>query len=148
MKKSTSAWLSAAKDDLLLIEQIYQNEALTHLAAFHAQQAIEKSFKAVLEEFDDVVPRVHSLEHLLPRIQAHFEFSANFDLLEDLDKLYIDARYPGDLGLLPQGKPQLEDAAAFKEVAEGIFKAIEKKLILREKISGWVVEQKRHIQDD
>ncbi len=24
-----------------------------------------------------------------------------------LDKLYIDARYPGDLGLLPTGKPTL-----------------------------------------
>ncbi len=40
MKETTSAWLFAAKDDLLLIEQIYQNEALTHLVAFHAQQAI------------------------------------------------------------------------------------------------------------
>jgi HEPN domain-containing protein len=130
MKKSTSAWLSAARDDLLLIEQIYQNEALTHLAAFHAQQAIEKVFKAVLEEFGDVVPRVHSLEHLLPRVKAHFEFSANFDLLEDLDKLYIDARYPGDLGLLPHGKPELQDAAAFMEVANDIYQALEKKLIL------------------
>ena len=48
MKSTTSAWLVAAKDDLLLVEQICQNEELTHMVAFHAQQAIEKSFKAVL----------------------------------------------------------------------------------------------------
>lgn len=128
MKATTSAWLSAAKDDLLLIEQIYQNEQLTHLVAFHAQQAIEKSFKAVLEEFEASVPRIHSLETLLPKIQARFNFTANFELLEDLDKLYIDARYPGDLGLLPYGKPTLADALSFKDVAGDVYSSIESKL--------------------
>jgi len=105
MKSTTSAWLAATKDDLLLIEQICQNEELTHLVAFHAQQAIEKSFKAVLEELDAIVPRIHSLETLLPKIQARVEFTANFELLEDLDKLYIDARYPGDFGKAIQAPP-------------------------------------------
>ena len=129
MKATTSAWLAAARDDLLLIEQIYQNEELTHLVAFHAQQAIEKTFKAVLEEFEASVPRIHSLETLLPKIQPKFEFSANFDLLEDLDKLYIDARYPGDLGLLPYGKPTLADAVSFQKVADDIYKSIENRLV-------------------
>ena len=129
MKKTTSAWLAAAKDDLLLIEEICRIEELTHLVAFHAQQAIEKAFKAVLEELDGVVPRIHSLETLLPRIQAKVEFSTNFELLEDLDKLYIDARYPGDLGLLPYGKPTLVDAANFKELANYIYRIVERKLL-------------------
>ena len=34
MKDATSAWLAAARDDLLLIEQIYLNKDLTHLVAF------------------------------------------------------------------------------------------------------------------
>ena len=50
------------------------------------------------------------------------------ELLEDLDKLYIDACYPGDLGLLPNGKPTLSDAAAFKELAEAVFTTISKAL--------------------
>ena len=128
MKPTTTAWLAAPKDDLLLIDEIYQKAELTHLVAFHAQQAIEKAFKAVLEEFDNVVPRIHSLETLLPKVQAYFELSADFDLLEDLDKLYIDARYPGDLGLLPYGKPSLSDADGFKGVANNIYHSIVKRL--------------------
>jgi len=43
------------------------------------------------------------------------------DLIQLLDKLYIDARYPGDLGLLPYGKPTLEDAKEFYDFALDMF---------------------------
>lgn len=128
MKAATSAWLAAAQDDLLLVEEIYENENLTHLVAFHAQQAIEKVFKAVLEEYDGIVPRIHSLETLLPKVQARVEFSQTLELLEDLDKLYIDARYPGDLGLLPYGKPTVGEAENFKNLATEIYKVVKCKL--------------------
>jgi len=52
MKKTTDGWFNSAESDLLLIQEITLNEDLTHLSAFHAHQAIEKSFKAVIEEFD------------------------------------------------------------------------------------------------
>ncbi len=61
MKKQAESWLSAAKDDLDVIKEIIGNEHLTNMVAFHAQQAIEKSFKAVLEEKTAIVPRVHSI---------------------------------------------------------------------------------------
>lgn len=124
MKASSSAWLVSARDDLTLIREILHNELLTHLVAFHAQQAIEKSFKAVLEEYGSSVPRVHSLDTLLPRVMEYIELSMECELLEDLDKLYIDARYPGDFGLLPNGKPSLEEARAFLELAESIYAAV------------------------
>ncbi len=38
-----------------------------------------------------------------------------------LDDLYIDARYPGDFGLLPNGQPTLENAKEFYEFAEKVF---------------------------
>ena len=120
MKSITAAWMASAQDDLVLIRVIANNETLTHLVAFHAQQAIEKSFKAVLEECEHQVPKMHALETLLPKVLRHLEFSFPLDLLEDLDKLYIDARYPGDLGLLPSGKPTLDDARSFLELAEQI----------------------------
>lgn len=50
------------------------------------------------------------------------------ELLEDLDKLYIDARYPGDFGLLPYGKPMLTDAEAFRNVADDIYHSVERSL--------------------
>lgn len=64
MKKPTEEWFNSAESDLLLIREISLNENLTHLSAFHAQQAIEKAFKAVIEEFDLGFVKTHSLEVL------------------------------------------------------------------------------------
>jgi len=50
MKKITNEWLLSAESDLLLIKEIISHENLTHLSAFHAQQAIEKSFKAIYQK--------------------------------------------------------------------------------------------------
>ena len=65
MKKLTEEWLKAAEDDLRVIERIRQDEHLTHMVAFHAQQAVEKSLKAAIEEYELGSVRVHSLERLL-----------------------------------------------------------------------------------
>jgi HEPN domain-containing protein len=124
MNANSSAWLVSASDDLTLIREILHNEILTHLVAFHAQQAIEKTFKAVLEEYDRSVPRIHSLETLLPKVLEYIDLPMECELLEDLDKLYIDARHPGDFGLLPNGKPSLEEAKGFLELAESIYAVV------------------------
>jgi HEPN domain-containing protein len=50
MKKLTEEWLRAAKDDLDVMEKILGEAHLSHITAFHAQQCIEKVFKAVYEE--------------------------------------------------------------------------------------------------
>lgn len=120
MKSITAAWIASAHDDLVLIHEIANNKPLTHLIEFHGQQAIEKSFKAVLEECEDTVPKMHALETLLPKVLRHLKISFPLDLLEDLDKLYIDARYPGDFGLLPNGKPTVNESKSFLELAEQI----------------------------
>jgi HEPN domain-containing protein len=129
MKATTAEWLRSARDDLLVIGEIIDNQALTHMVAFHAQQSIEKSFKAVLEELEGSVPRIHVLETLLPKVQRYLKFSVDLDLLEDLDKLYLDARYPGSFGLLPLGKPDQEDAENFRAMAKTICSSIEEFLL-------------------
>jgi HEPN domain-containing protein len=105
MKKITNDWLVSAESDLLLVRMIQPQEELTHLSAFHAQQAIEKSFKALIEEYDFGFIKTHSLETLFGKVTSVFHPEFNTDLLTLLDQLYIDARYPGELGLLPNGKP-------------------------------------------
>ncbi|MCD6374082.1 MAG: HEPN domain-containing protein, partial [Caldisericaceae bacterium] len=50
MKKQTKYWLNLAREDLLVIQKIIDDPTLTNMVAFHAQQAIEKSLKAILEE--------------------------------------------------------------------------------------------------
>jgi len=42
MKKVTEEWLTAAEDDLYVIEKIISDDRLTNMVAFHSQQCIEK----------------------------------------------------------------------------------------------------------
>jgi HEPN domain-containing protein len=54
----------------------------------------------------------------------------NEDTLHRLDQLYIDARYPGNLGLLPDGAPCIADAREFYDFSRGFNETIEKMLVL------------------
>ena len=121
MKKSTRDWLNSAESDLQLIHEIISRENLTHLSAFHAQQAIEKSLKAIVEEFDLGFIKSHSLELLYNKVKNEITLEINIDQLILLDQLYIDARYPGELGLLPDGKPAVLEAERFYSLGKQIF---------------------------
>ncbi len=118
MKAITQEWLNRAKDDLDTIEQIIDEEHLTNVAAFHAQQAVEKSFKAVVEEFDLGFVKTHNLEFLFDSVKDHINFSVDTTLLKRLDEVYIEARYPSDLGLLPYGSPHLKLHSTFTNLQE------------------------------
>lgn len=123
MKRTTKDWLSSAESDLLLIKEIILNENLTHLSAFHAQQSIEKSFKAIIEEFDLGFIKTHSLETLYNIVKERIPLKRDTDILIILDQLYIDARYPGEFGLLPNGKPSVSEGNEFFSFAKEIFRA-------------------------
>ena len=112
-------WLKAAKDDLDSIEYIIKVEHLTNIVAFHAQQTIEKSFKALIEYNKISSQKTHNLEKLYKNIKHLIKI--DYDKLELINELYIDSRYPGDMGLLPYGKPTLEDAKEFYKIALEIF---------------------------
>ncbi len=113
-------WLKASKDDLKIISRIIDLEDLSHMIAFHSQQSIEKSFKALIEYKNLKVPKQHDLLKLKELIIQDININDD-DLLDTLNELYIDSRYPGDMGLLPYGKPTLEDAKEFYNFAKMIF---------------------------
>lgn len=124
MKGLTKEWLKAAKDDLDVIERIIDEEHLSHIVAFHAQQCVEKVFKSVMEEYGIEMPKIHNLVTLSGDIETIIGESADLALLKTLDELYIEARYPGELGLLPYGKPTREDAGMFYNFAKTIFEDV------------------------
>jgi HEPN domain-containing protein len=95
MKNVVKDWLVSAEGDLLLIKEIIDLENLTHLSAFHAQQAIEKSLKAIVEELELGFIKAHSLETLYNQVKHIFPSKIELDSLILLDQLYIDSRYPG-----------------------------------------------------
>lgn len=120
MKPSTIEWLLLAEDDLLAAKSLAFNERLSNIAAFHCQQCIEKCFKAVIEEKALPAVKSHDLVRLLKL--AGLTFSTNdLSLIEIINEVYIDARYPGDMGLLPNGKPTLDDIATFISVCERVY---------------------------
>ncbi|MCI5119641.1 MAG: HEPN domain-containing protein [Candidatus Electrothrix sp. AUS4] len=86
MKLITREWLDRAKDDLAVIEEIIDNPALTNMAAFHAQQAVEKTLKAVIEEYEIAFVRTHKLEFLLKRQRPISTFLSIYSLSGGLMK--------------------------------------------------------------
>ncbi len=126
MKKQAKSWLVSAKDDLRVIDEIKDIEDLTHMVAFHAQQAIEKTFKAILEENEEIVPKIHNLLVLATQIEKYIQLDIDQSMLKKINETYIDARYPSDLGLLPEGKPSQELAAKMHRLAKQIHAAVKK----------------------
>ncbi len=106
------AWISSALADLKSIEHIIDDEFLTHIVALKPCWNRRQVFK---------VPRTHSTLRLYGMIKDELAIEIDIDLLTDFDSLYIDARYPGDLGLLPDGKPSQTDAREFYDVAQSVF---------------------------
>lgn len=117
MKQLTREWLKAAADDLIAIRSLIDNPILTNIVAFHSQQAVEKSMKAVIEEFDIPFIKTHSIQTLFLKIESIISFSVNELIISELDRLYLDSRYPGDFGLMPFGKPTLEEAEMYFQEA-------------------------------
>jgi HEPN domain-containing protein len=120
MKAITRQWLEAAHDDLQAIRKLMPDENLTNVIAFHAQQAIEKTLKALLEEKDIFLPKTHDLIRLTKLSQLQFSEHEN-EIITVLNDLYINTRYPGELGLLPNGKPTLADCNDFIKLVIRIF---------------------------
>jgi len=128
MKAITREWLARASDDLAAAEELLAREDLTNVVAFHAQQAVEKALKAAIEELDLGLLKTHSLTRLYEMVRPYHPVIADMDMLDRLEAVYIEARYPGEMGLLPYGKPAPEDAADFHEFARDVVQQLRARL--------------------
>ena len=68
-------------------------------------------------------------------VSSVYQFDFDEDKLGLLNKLYLDSRYPGDLGLLPNGKPSIEVAKEFQKLAKEIYERIKTFIKNRDKQS-------------
>jgi len=123
MKETTKFWLRSASDDLHVISKITSDPTLTNMVAFHAQQCIEKSLKAFIEDKGLELPKIHDLIRLfnIASLEIQDNWKQKIIILNDL---YTQARYPGEIGLLPDGKPDLKQAKDFAKTANEIYNAI------------------------
>ena len=125
MKAITHEWLARAEDDLLAAEILLTQPELTNMVAFHAQQAAEKTLKAILEESEIAAVRTHSLTRLYRLVEPYISISIDQDMLDRLEAVYIQSRYPGEMGLLPSGKPSPAEAQAFYSFAQKLFQEVQ-----------------------
>ena len=125
VEPTSKAALKAAKNDLDVIDRIIEDNHLSHIVAFHAQQSVEKCFKALMEEHGVDAHKTHNLVTLYAKIEV-FLVTEKFDtrMMRILDSLYIDARYPGGLGLLPEGLPNQEEAKSFQAFAVAVYEQV------------------------
>ncbi len=121
MKAITKQWLEYAKADILVAKNSLSDEFLSNIVAFHCQQTIEKCFKAIVEENSLQFKRIHSLYKLYEIIETKINFDIDESKLEQIDEIYTTSRYPSDIGLLPEGKPDIKKANEMYEFAEWIY---------------------------
>lgn len=124
MKAITREWLAKAAEDLAAAQALLAHTDLTNIVAFHAQQAVEKVLKAVIEELDLGPVKTHSLTRLYALVRSRYAVITDLDMLDRLEAVYIEARYPGEMGLLPGGKPSQEEAADFCSFARKLFERL------------------------
>ena len=124
MKQITREWLTFARKDIASCKRLLGDDFLTSVVAFHAQQAVEKSFKAIIEEFEIGFIRTHDLTRLYTIVKGHLGFDLDVEMIKRLNEVYIGARYPGELGLLPHGEPTVEEAGGFYEFARGVLEEV------------------------
>lgn len=113
MKKTTKNWLRLADKDLKSAEMLMKNNYVANVTAFLLHQCSEKTLKAVLEENEIEIPRVHDLKKLFKLAEKFVKFSIDEEILLLLNQVYIDSGYPFEIGLLPNGVESNQEIEIF-----------------------------------
>jgi hypothetical protein len=66
-----------------------------------------------MEEFEIPIIRTHNLETLYLKITTQTNLEIHDKIVAELDKLSLDSRYPGDMGILPSGKPTVKESSDY-----------------------------------
>jgi HEPN domain-containing protein len=89
-------WLSYAKSDLDAAYALLDSgDFFPRQICFLAQQAGEKSLKAILVFLDMKFPKTHDLDHIRELIPEGWEVKEKFPELYELSVWAVESRYPG-----------------------------------------------------
>ena len=112
-------WLKRARSNLERAKMGRVTQGILYEdLCFDAQQAVEKSLKAILVKLNQPFPKTHSIGVLLKLIEeADVEIPKNINQAKLLTAYAVDARYPGDYE--PVNKEEYKEAL---KIAEDVFK--------------------------
>lgn len=126
MNEESQHWLEFAATDLQAADVLIA-AGIWNQVCFHAQQCVEKLFKAALVAEDALHPRSHNLLELMTMLDKG-KFAALSDLTDQvrlLDRFYISTRYPDIVpGGLPSGLPGRDDAVEALALARQIMEIV------------------------
>lgn len=112
-------WLKRARSSLERAKMGKVSQGILYEdLCFDAQQAVEKSLKAMLVKLNQSFPKTHSIGILLKLIEeAGVEIPENINQAKLLTAYAVDTRYPGDYE--PVNKEEYKEAL---KIAEDVFK--------------------------
>lgn len=93
---SPADWLRRARSDLALASIALPAGVLYSELCFHAQQAAEKSLKAVLIHYGIGFRKVHDLDYLITLLPAPAPLPPEAEEIVALTSYAVMFRYPGD----------------------------------------------------
>lgn len=114
---SPEDWLLHARSDLALARSRPSNDVLLENLCFHAQQAAEKSLKAVLVARQVDFPPTHNIGTLLNLVPGNVAVPNEIQETRALTAYAVAARYPSD-------QEPIEDEAEYRDalrLAETVF---------------------------
>ena len=120
---SPATWLSYAKSDLALATLPAPQGVMLEMLCFHAQQAAEKSIKAILIWRAIPFPKTHSVEHLIDLLPADIPRTPDLVASSQLTAYAVIPRYPGFE--VPVSEERYRDAV---RLAEAVVKWAEETL--------------------
>lgn len=127
-KEIVRRWYRKAANDLAYAELGLNSGETFHAgAAYHCQQAAEKSIKALLCLSGVNPPKNHDLVRLIELLLPSLDFSEFMQAAEFLTPMATEFRYPGE-----QEQPTKSDAEKSLKFAGMIFSAAE--TLIREQI--------------
>lgn len=123
-RELATIWLRYIEDDLKVAATVA--DELPAIAAFHVQQAVEKSFKAVIVMEGRDPPRIHDLKRLFALIEQKLGWVADEVWLSQVSSWVATSRYPTDIA---QPMPMLEDVRSALASAKALSDEIRRKLV-------------------
>jgi len=93
---SVADWLRRARSDLSLASIALPRDVLYNELCFHAQQAVEKSIKAVLVHHKIEFHKVHDIDYLMTLLPPHVSAPPEAEEIAELTSYAVMFRYPGD----------------------------------------------------
>ena len=128
MKESTKLWVDFAESEIKAAEGLIDDISVYHIVLFHCPQAVEKIFKAILEENRIKIPYIHDIETIYNSVPENIKSALNIpqDELKCLNEVYSISRYPTDNGAISSDFSTRGEVEEILMIAKKILKDVMK----------------------